>query len=78
MNNTSSANVTLVSNSTEAIPIGTTLVVGRVNAGSVTFVAGAGATVESSASLIVSDQWAKVTVIKTDTNLWEIDGGLAP
>ena len=77
-NNSSSANVTLVSDATEAIPIGTTVVVGRVSSGSVTIVAGSGATVYTPASYVVAKQWAKVTIIKTAVNTWEIDGNLSP
>jgi hypothetical protein len=78
MNNTATANVTLVADSVEAIPIGTTVLVGRVNTGSVQFVAGAGATVYSPASLVLASQWAKATAIKVAVDTWEVDGNLAP
>ena len=52
--------------------------VGRVSANSVEFAAGAGATVYSSASLVISGQWAKVTAMKVAVDTWEIEGNLAP
>lgn len=76
MNNASTATVTLVADSAEAIPVGTTYIVGQVNTGGVTFSAGSGATVYSPASLTIVAQWGKVTVMKTATNTWEIDGAI--
>jgi hypothetical protein len=78
MNNSGNATVTLVADSVEAIPVGTTIVVGRTTANSVEFAAGAGATVYSPASLVIAEQWAKVTVLKVAANTWEIEGNLAP
>jgi hypothetical protein len=76
MNNASTATVTLVADSAEAIPVGTTYIVGQVNTGGVTFSAGSGATVYSPASLTIVARWGKVTVMKTATNTWEIDGAI--
>jgi hypothetical protein len=78
MNNTTLANITLVADSTEAIAIGTTYIVGRCNTGNVSFVAGAGATIYSSGQADISVQWGKVVVFKTATNTWEIDGAVNP
>ena len=78
MNNSGNATVILVADSTEDIPIGTTVVVGRTTANAVEFVAGAGATVYSSASLVIAEQWGKATVMKTAANTWEVEGNLAP
>lgn len=76
MNNSSAATVTLVSDATEAIPVGTTFIVGQVNTGGVTFVAGAGATVHSPGQLTIALQWGKVAVFKVSANTWEIDGAV--
>lgn len=78
MNNTVPSTITLVADSVEAIPVGTTYIIGQVNTGQVTIAAGAGATVHTPAGLDLAQQWAKVTVIKTAVNTWEIDGFLAP
>ena len=76
MNNSSAATITLVSDSTEAIPVGTTFIVGQVNTGGVTFEAGAGATVHSPGQLTIALQWGKVAVFKVAANTWEIDGAV--
>lgn len=76
MDNASTATVTLVADSAEAIPVGTTYIVGQVNTGGVTFSAGSGATVYSPASLTIVAQWGRVTVMKTATDTWEIDGAV--
>ena len=78
MNSSSNLTVTLVSDGTENIPIGTTLVVTRLNSGDVTFVAGSGATVLAIGTLVMSAQKGKVTVMKTAANTWEINGDLTP
>jgi hypothetical protein len=78
MNNTIPAAVTLVSDATEAIPVGTTFIVGQANVGSVTFVAGAGATIHSPGQLTIALQWGKVAVFKVAANTWEIDGAVSP
>lgn len=76
MNNATSATITLVSDSTEVIPIGTTYIIGQVNTGTVSFVAEGVANVYSPNSSTISVQWGKVTVIKTAENTWEIDGAI--
>ena len=78
MNSSSNLTVTLVSDSTENIPIGSTIIVGRLNSGDVTFVAGSGATVLAIGTLVMSAQNGKVTVIKTAANTWEVNGDLTP
>ena len=78
MNNTSPAAITLVGDVTEAIPVGTTFIVGQANIGSVTFVAGSGATIHSPGQLTIALQWGKVAVFKVAANTWEIDGAVSP
>ena len=78
MNSTSPVTVTLVADVAESIPVGTTFVVGQINTGGVEFAAGAGATVYSPVSLVISGQWAKASVIKTAANTWQVEGNLAP
>jgi len=78
MNSTSPVTVTLVADVAESIPVGTTFVIGQINTGGVDFAAGAGATVYSPVSLVISGQWAKASVIKTAANTWQVEGNLAP
>jgi hypothetical protein len=75
-NSSATITITLVSDATEAIPIGTTIIVGRVGIGEVLFVAGAGATVYSSGQQDIAMQWGKVSIIKTAANTWEMDGAV--
>jgi hypothetical protein len=56
--------------------VGTTFIVGQVNTGGVTFVAGSGATVHSPGQLSIALQWGKVAVFKVAANTWEIDGAV--
>jgi hypothetical protein len=76
MNNSTTATITLVSDATADIPIGTTYIVGSVGTGTVAFSSGTGATIYSPLSLTVAGQWFKVSVFKVAANTWEIDGGL--
>jgi collagen type VII alpha len=62
MENNTTATVTLVSDTTEAIVAGTTIIVGRCGPGEVLFDVGSGAVVSSSGQLDISVQWGKVTV----------------
>jgi hypothetical protein len=78
MNSTSPVTVTLVADVVENMPVGTTFVIGQINTGGVEFAAGAGATVHSPVSLVISGQWAKASVIKTAANTWQVEGNLAP
>jgi hypothetical protein len=75
-NVSTTATITLVADSDEAIPVGTTYIVGQVGAGGVAFVAGAGATLYTPGSTTISAQWGKVTAIKTAADTWEIDGAI--
>jgi len=78
VNNTSTVTITLADDATANIPVGTTFVVGAINTGTVTFAAGGSATVGSVAGLMnITDQWGKVTVLKTAANTWEIAGQLS-
>jgi hypothetical protein len=77
INTTNNITVTLVSDSTENIPIGTTMIIGKLNTGSVTISAGAGATVITPTGNSISAQYGKVTVMKTAANTWEINGDLS-
>ena len=77
MNNASNAGITLVSDATEAIPVGTEFVVVQMNVGSVTFVAEAGAAIISPGNYTITNRYGRVTVNKIDANLWEISGSLS-
>jgi hypothetical protein len=78
VDNTSNITIRLVSNSDEAIVVGTTIIVGRCGTGEVRFEAGSGAYVVSPGRLDISVQWGKVAVFKTAANTWEIDGAVSP
>ena len=77
MTNSTTATVTLVADSVEAIPVGTTYIVGQCGAGAVAFTSGTGATIYTPLSLTMLGQWSKVSVFKVATDTWEIDGGLS-
>ena len=69
--------ITLVTDATDSITIGSYFVVGRNGTGSVNFVAEAGATINSvSGQLGIGNQWGKATAIKTAVDTWEISGDL--
>jgi hypothetical protein len=76
MNNSSSATVTLVADSAENIPVGTTYIIGQCGTGTVTFSSGTGATIYSPLSLTIAGRWFKVSVFKVAANTWEVDGGI--
>jgi len=76
IDSTSNVGITLVSDSTENIPIGTTMIIGNLNTGVVSISGGAGAIVISPTGYAISIQYGKVTVMKTAANTWEINGDL--
>jgi hypothetical protein len=59
------------------MPIGGSMIIGKHAAGNITFVAGAGVTINSPDSLIVNRLHGKVTLIKVAANTWDIEGNLA-
>lgn len=77
MTNASAQTVTLPQNTTTAFPIGTQIDFAVLGAGMVTFVAGSGATVNGTPSLITRAQYSAVSLIKISTNGWLAVGDLA-
>jgi len=69
---------TLPSNATAAIPIGAEITVCQGNTGTVTFVAGSGATVNSTGSLKIARQYGVVFAKKTSVNAWSLSGDVEP
>lgn len=71
-NLSAAANATIPPNSSVAFKIGTTLYVKRSGTGDVTFVAGAGVTLNASASASTAalNEW--VAVVKTGTDIWDV------
>jgi hypothetical protein len=76
MTNAVTATVTLVADSTAAIPIGTTYIIGQCGTGTVVFTSGTSATIYTPGTLSIAGQWGKVSVFKVAVNTWEIDGYL--
>lgn len=77
MNNVSGASITLVSDATEAIPVGTEFVVVQMNSGSVTFIAEPGAAIRSPGNYTITNIYGRVTVNKINANEWAINGDLS-
>ena len=69
--------VTMPSNSTTAFPIGTQIDFAVLGAGMVTFVAGAGATVNGTPSAVTRATYSMVTLIKAGTDYWLVAGDTA-
>ncbi len=73
--NASAVNVTVPPNSSVAFETGDSIIVSQSGAGQVTFVAGAGVTINSFDTKIKTiGQHAKAVLIKVDTNTWELGG----
>lgn len=75
--NTNAITVTLPSDASLAMPVGGSIDFTVIGAGMATFVAGSGATVNGTPSLVTRAQWSTVTAIKRGTNRWLIVGDLA-
>lgn len=68
--------LTVPPNSSVAFPIGTRIDVGQDGAGQMTVAAGSGVTIRTSETLKIRKQWGKATLIKRDTNTWDLEGNL--
>jgi hypothetical protein len=77
LSNASPITVTLPSDATTAFPIGTQIDLVGIGAGLVTFVAGGGATVNGTPSLVTRAQFSAVSAIKRAANTWLLVGDLA-
>ena len=78
VNSASAVNATVPPNSSVAFPVGTSLTILHQGAGSVTWVAGSGVTLnfENSLTLNSAGQHAISFALKTDTNTWTVAGNL--
>lgn len=71
-------NYSIPANATLPLPVGTTVVVSQIGVGQVTIDPAVGVTVRTPETLITRKQFAKVTLIKTATNTWDLEGNLEP
>jgi len=69
--------VTVNTNATEPIVTQSRFEYARMGAGSVTFVAASGVTINATPSLVLRAQYSSAMLIKTDTNTWLLIGDLA-
>lgn len=76
MSNASANTLTVPPNSSVAFPIGTRIDAGQDGAGQTTVAAGAGVTIRTPETLKIRKQWGKATLIKRDTNTWDVEGNL--
>jgi len=75
--NAAAITVTMPSNATTAFPIGTQIDFAVLGAGMVTFVAGSGATVNGTPSLVSRATYSAVSLLKLGTDYWLAVGDLA-
>lgn len=76
MNNAAANTLTVPPNSAVAFPVGTRVDIGQDGAGQTTIAAGSGVTIRTPETLKLRKQWAKATLIKRDTNTWDLEGNL--
>ena len=60
------------------MPIGGNAIFGKTGIGNIIFVAGAGVTINSPASLSITTLNGKATLIKVGVNQWDLEGNIAP
>lgn len=81
LSNTSSITVTVPTNASVGLPVGTQLNIIQINTGQVTVVGASGVTVASSAATSNSPklrgQYSAASLIKADTNTWYVVGDIA-
>lgn len=77
LSNAAAITVTLPSDATAALPVGSRVDFVVIAAGMATFVAGSGATANGTPSLVTRAQWSSATAIKRAANTWVVVGDLA-
>jgi hypothetical protein len=77
LSNAAAITVSLPQDSDVAYPVGSWIDFAVINTGMVTFVAGSGATVNGTPSLVSRARWSAVTAVKYAANSWIIIGDLA-
>lgn len=75
--NTGAISVTVPPNSSVAFNVGTQISIRQVSTGQVTVVAGTGVTINSPETLKLRKQGSSATLVKVDTNTWDLMGDLA-
>lgn len=76
INAATAKNVTVPADSSVAFPVGTRIDIGQDGAGQVTVVADSGVTIRTPETMKLRKQWAKATLIKRDTDTWDLNGNL--
>ena len=76
MNSGSAVTLTIPTNATLALPVGTSIDVLAVGAGAVTIAGAAGVTVNATPGLILRTQWSACTLFKRATDTWVVYGDL--
>lgn len=74
----SASNVFVPSNSSVALPVGSIVMIGRNGTGTVTLVPDSGVVIRTPETLNINKQYGRVTLIKVDDDIWEVDGNLEP
>ncbi len=74
MNNVAANTLTVPPNSSVAFAVGTEIHVSMYGAGVTTIAPGAAVTINTPSTLVLSGQWATVTLIKTATDTWLLMG----
>lgn len=78
IDNASANTFTIPPNASIAFPVGAWINYSQDGAGQTTITPGAGVTLHSRNGLKCSGQYAMVTLVKRDTNVWQVGGDLTP
>lgn len=70
--------ITVPANATTAFPIGTQIPIQQAGAGQVTIAAAVGVTINSPETLKLRKQFSRAWLVKTGTNVWDLEGDLEP
>lgn len=76
MNSGSANAVTVPTNADVPFPVGTRIDLSQDGTGQTSVVADTGVTIRSPESMKLRKRWAKATLIKRDTNTWDLEGNL--
>jgi len=74
MNNAAANVVTVPPNSSVAYPLGAVLQVAQLGAGSTSFAAGSGVTLDTASSLVCRTQYSQISATQVATNTWLVGG----
>jgi len=76
LNSASAIGYTVVANATVSAPIGTTIVLGQSGVGQVQIIPAGGVVIRTPETLLIRKQHGKVTLIKTGSDTWDVEGNL--